>query len=372
MNQQSMQMEEQSMQMEEQSMQMEKITEQIIVSRGDFLDNYLKYYNALEISSSTKLFNCNMSGDKINTLSDTLYIQYRDGHTYKWDMIGEYIEYIYSIYKEENINITECESSYILDISYNGTNIKLEFCKNFEKSFHSYISHPYHTELTKYLVYPIYKDLADVKPYIKTSNLKYVKKYFSHGDIVYTGDNHYILKNAKKDSKKWKLCDYSDEYEEHIFIPFEYIQSRGYTYYIEQGKYFDIAPLPLDILNNEIYDFHLGNIICNVDEYVDDAATSKYYMDTLDKEEKIKVDESPDIVSAYFGELVIKDGKLHVHITDETTMELPNNDIAPHFIKSKGFTYYYNVAQDCGYELMVLISPLEVLNLKTMKLRSMV
>ena len=95
-------------------------------------------------------------------------------------------------------------------------------------------------------------------------------------------------------------------------------------------------------------------------------------MDTLDKEEKIKVDESPDIVSAYFGELVIKDGKLHVHITDETTMELPNNDIAPHFIKSKGFTYYYNVAQDCGYELMVLISPLEVLNLKTMKLRSMV
>ena len=61
-------MNQQSMQMEEQSMQMEKITEQIIVSRGDFLDNYLKYYNALEISSSTKLFNCNMSGDKINTL----------------------------------------------------------------------------------------------------------------------------------------------------------------------------------------------------------------------------------------------------------------------------------------------------------------
>ena len=92
------------------------------------------------------------------------------------------------------------EGSIILDISYNGTDIKLEFCKNFEKSFHSYISHPYHTELTKYLVYPIYKDLADIKPYIKTSNLKYVKKYFSHGDIVYTGDNHYILKNAKKDT----------------------------------------------------------------------------------------------------------------------------------------------------------------------------
>ncbi len=55
MNQLSTQMEEQSMQMEEQSMQMEKITEQIIVSRRDFLDNYLKYYNALEISSSTKL-----------------------------------------------------------------------------------------------------------------------------------------------------------------------------------------------------------------------------------------------------------------------------------------------------------------------------
>lgn len=354
---------------------MEQIQEQLIVSKEIFLEEYYKTFKHCKLSNTTpniRLYRCNMTGNKINTLSETQYIQYQDGHIYKWDIFVEYINYIYSIYSSENITITECENTYILNISYYDLNIILNFCKNFEKTFHSYISHPYHKELTQYLIYPIYKDLVDVKPYIKTSNLKYVKKYFSHGDLVYTGDNHYILKNVKKDSKKWKICDYSDEYEDHIFIPYEYIQSRGYTYYIDQGKYFDIAPLPLDILNNEIYDFHIKNIICNVDEFIDDSVTSQYYLDNQEKEENIKVDESPDIVSAYFGELVIKDGKLHAHITEDNTMELPNNDIAPHFIKAKGFTYYYNIAQECGYELMVLISPLEVLNLKTMKLRSMV
>jgi len=353
--------------------QMKQIEEQVTITKEEFLNNYLKYYNAIESPpSKIKLFNCNMTGYKINTLSDMQYIQYKDGYTYKWEMIVEYIEYIYSIYGDENIKFIEYEDTYMLDIDYNGHYIRLEFYKNFEKSFHSYISHQYHPELIKYLIFPVYKDLVDVKPYIKASNLKYIKKHFSHGDIVYTGDNHYILKNITKDSKKWKSCDYSDEYDEHIFIPYEYIQSRGYTYYISQMAYFDIAPLPLDIMNNEVYDFHLNNIDCNVDEFVDDTMTSQYYLDNQEKKEDIKVDESSDIVSAYFGELVIKEEKLYVHITEETTMELPSSDIAPHFIKAKGYTYYYNVAQECGYELMVLISPLEVLNLKTMELKRMV
>ena len=356
---------------------MEHILEQKSISKKQFLIKYLEDYNIKNeskhlIDSKTKLFKCNMTGEEINILSNELYIKYDDGYIYKWDIFMEYINYIYSIYESNNIKLIECEMLYILDISYNCTNIKLEFCKNFSTSFHNYIKHPYHIDLHKYLIFPIYHELTEVKPYIKAYNLKYIKDYFSHGDIVYTGDNHYILKNTKQNSKKWKICNYSDEYEDYIFIPFEYIQSRGYSYYIGQSRYFDIAPLPLDILNNEIYDFHQGNIICNLDEFVDDVTTSKYYLDILDTDDNIKVDESTDIVSAYFGELVVKEGKLHAHITEETTMELPKNDIAPHFIKAKGFTYYYNVAQDCGYELMVLISPLEVLNLKTMKLKSMV
>lgn len=129
--------------------------------------------------------------------------------------------------------------------------------------------------------------------------------------------------------------------------------------------------MPLDLLNNEMYDFHLNSIECNVDDLVDDTETSKYYMNNEDVED-IKASDSPDVVSSYFGELVIKEGKLHVHITKETTMEMLTNDIAPHFIKARGYTYYYNVAQDCGYELMVLVSPFEVINLKTMVIRCLV
>lgn len=351
---------------------MEKIKEQIIITKEIFIQEYYKHFEDQNNQTTTdkKLFTCNMTGDKINVLSDIPYIKYADGHVYKWDMIVDYIDYIYSFYQYENIMITDYENTYILDVSYNGNNIKIEFCKNFETSFHSYISHPYHKNLTKYLIFPIYKDLVDVKPYIKTSNLKYIKKYFEHGDIVYTGDNHYIMKCMKKDGKKWKSCDYSDEYENHIFIPFEYIQSRGYIYYKQQSRFFDIASLTLDFLNNEIYDFHTNYIICNVDEFVDDKVTSEYYLNSQEEADDIDVESSPDIVSSYFGELIIKNDKLHVHITKETTVELPTYDIAPHFIKSKGFTYYYNIAQECRYELMVLISPFEVLNLNTMVMKN--
>ena len=82
---------------------MEQIKEQTTISKEVFLDEYYKQFKPG--LNKTKLYRCNMTGDKINVLSDVKYIQYEDGYTYKWDMIVEYMEYIYSIYGTENISI---------------------------------------------------------------------------------------------------------------------------------------------------------------------------------------------------------------------------------------------------------------------------
>lgn len=353
---------------------MEQIIEEYVIEKETFIKEYYNDFKSLDnpLNNNIKLFNCNFTGNNINILSDEKYIQYSDGYIYKWDIFEEFINYLYSIYESVNISLIDNESKYVLNISYNKQNLLLTFDKNFKKSFHSYIEHPYHKDLAKFLIYPIYKDIFDLRPYIKPSNLKHIKKYFSHGDIVYTGDNHYILKNIKENSKKWKLCDYSDEYDDHIFIPYEYIQSRTYSYYMNQTKYFDIAPLSLDILNNEEYDFHNNEVKCNLDDFSDNNNESKFYLDNPNNEENnLDINESPDIVSSNFGELTIKDNKLHVHLTKDNTMPLQNNDIAPHFIKSKGYTYYYIIAQEYKYNLNVLISPFEVLNLNTLKIKNL-
>ena len=247
--------------------------------------------------------------------------------------------------------------------------MKLTSIKIFNKTFHLYIDNAYSSDLIKYLIYPVYKNIYDIKPYINQSNLKHIKNSFNHGDLVYTGNNHFILKNVKKGSKKWKKCEYSIENEANIFIPFEYIQSRGFEYYISINRYFTIAPLSLDILNNEIFDFKNKRIESNVVDIYDDPEMAQYYLETADTDEPpIDIKSDVDVISSYFGELVVKDDILHVHLTEKDTMPLINNNIAPHFIKAKGFSYYFEIASEFSYNLKTLISPLEILNLNTMEI----
>ena len=138
---------------------MEQISEEYIIKQKEFIKEYYNDFLSIEnnLNNKIKLFRCNFTGDKINILSNEKYIKYSDGHIYKWDVFVEYIDYLYSIYDTINIRVVNNESKYLLNISYNKKNIILEFCKNFNVSFHKFIDNPYHIDLTKFLIYPIYK-----------------------------------------------------------------------------------------------------------------------------------------------------------------------------------------------------------------------
>ena len=204
-----------------------------------FLNTIKEHYKNSNVFSPLKARYCNLSGEEIKNKP---YIRYESGETY----IEKYLEkYINFITKQSN-NIIENEKEIIFECG----DKKIIFDLTFKQSFHSYVNHTYSKDVSKYLIYGVYSDISKTNPYFRVNELKLIKKNFKHGDIVSTGDFHYIFKNAKKKHRTWKKIDLY--FDDSLFIEFQYVQSRGYLYYIELSKHFNIHVLPLDNKNDEM------------------------------------------------------------------------------------------------------------------------
>jgi len=100
--------------------------------------------------------------------------------------------------------------------------------------------------------------VSEIKPYIAISKMKLIKDYFNHGEIVYTGINYYIFKIITNTKKVWKELLF-DDYNK-IMIPFEFLQSNSYSYYLNTIKNDTLSMLPLDNEYNIFLDHEIDFI----------------------------------------------------------------------------------------------------------------
>lgn len=316
------------------------------------LNTIKEHYKLANVYSPTTVSFCNLSGEDISEGNE--YIQYKSGEVYLLKYLQKYIDFI----TKQSTKITENDDSIIVECD----NITITFDLKFEVSFHTYCVHPYSEIVTKYLVYGTYSCLKDTKPYFRTEELKLIKRYFKHGDIVSNGLNHYILKNATIKKRTWKKIDLY--FDDSLFVEFHYVQSRGYLYYIELGKYFDINVLPIDNKNDEMYDIKYCCMFeSNSNQYTDEILDEKTnpFLDVNEDENKEYNDEK-DTVNREYGKVIIKDKDFYIKY-DETNHIKIDENIARQFIYIRGHVYYHNICREFEKEWKCLVSPFEVLNL---------
>ena len=336
--------------------------------------NYEKIENEIKKDITLHKY-CNLSGDLIK--NDKI-ICYKSGEIYLWKYFKKYINYLIDCL---NFTVNNIDSNkYTLEYNESSNkNCTIEFDLTFTNSFHHYIKTPYYNNTIKYLIYGTYSSPFNTKPYFTTSVLKDLKEYFKHGDIVFAGEFHYIMKSIKMKKKTWKKINYityDDEYQfiqqenEPIIIEFQYVMARGYLHYISLSNYFNIKELPMDDKKDDYFNIR-DKYIYSSDEnkYIDDIPEqdkkSNPYMD-VNKDENEELSKDNDINNDY-GRVIIKNKKFYIMYNDKQHIELKDN-IARQFIYIRGYTYYYNICKEYGEEWKCLISPLEVLNLGTMKI----
>lgn len=320
------------------------------------LNTIKEHYKLCKVSSPLKARYCNLSGEEIK---DKPYIRYKSGETYLEKYLEKYITFI----TNQSDNIIENEKSE-KEIIVECGDIKITFDLIFEKSFHSYVGHPYSDEVAKYLIYGVYSPLGDTKPYFRVNELKLIKKNFKHGDIVSTGENHYILKNTKMKNRTWKKIELY--YDDSLFIEFHYVQSRGYLYYIGLSKFFDINVLPLDAKNDEMYDIRSSSMFeSNPEQYTDELLDDKpnTFLDVDDDENK-EYKDGKSTFNREYGKVIMKDNECCISFDDTNHVKIDEN-IPRQFIYIRGHVYYHNICREFEKEWKCLVSPFEVLNLGT-------
>ena len=188
--------------------------------------------------------------------------------------------------------------------------------------------------------------------------MKRIKKYFSHGDICYTGSKYYILKHIIGNKKVWREC-YLDECNK-LKIPFEYIQSNGYLHYINNIISEKISMLPLDNSETEFYNHE--------EKYLFPEPTTQWDIadEYLDKDVK-KYNETYDD-NLLKGIMRINDEKFQIKTSHDTWVDLVDNFINNEYISDKGIRYYAKIAQEFESKFKVLISPFEILHMPEMKI----
>ena len=310
---------------------------------------------------------CNLSGAPIK---DNKIIIYKSGEIYLWKYFCKYIDFLvnYNNYIIEYNTDNNFDDNVLLFVNKEKKH-NIKFDLTFEKSFHLYIDNSYHNNIQKFLIYGTYSHPLNTKPYITTNVLKDIKMYFSHGDIVFTGDNYYIMKNIKKTKKTWKKID--SDLNDNLTIDFEYVASRGYSYYINLQKYFNIIELPLDDKKEDYMNLIDKNIYSSdCDKYVDEiTSTNKKPTPFLDVQDGENEDFNKKIenINNEYGRVIIKNDKFYIMYDKDNHIELTDN-IARQFTYIRGFSYYYNICQEFDKEWKCLISPFEYINLGNMEI----
>jgi hypothetical protein len=323
---------------------------------SNILNTIKEHYKLNNVSSPFKARYCNLSGEEIK---DKPYIRYKSGETYLEKYLEKYITFI----TNQSDHIIEHEKSE-KEIIVECGDIKITFDLTFDKSFHSYVDHPYSDEVDKYLIYGVYGKLSNTKPYFRVNELKLIKKNFKHGDIVSTGENHYILKNAKMKNRTWKKIECY--FDDSLFIEFQYVQSRGYLYYIELSKHFDIHVLPLDGKNDEMYDIRSSSMFeSNPEQYTDEILDDKpnTFLDVAESENK-EHNENKNTLNREYGKVIRKEDDYYICFDDTNHVKIDEN-IPRQFIYIRGHVYYHNICREFKKEWKCLVSPFEVLNLGT-------
>ena len=327
---------------------------------------------------------CNLSGEPIK---DERIICYKSGEIYLWKYFEKYINYLIDCWKFSVDK--KLPYKYILkgtnslkkeqDGDIQNKECCIEFDLTFTTSFHHYIKTPYDINTIKYLIYGTYSFPFNTKPYFTSKKLKVIKEYFKHGDIVSTGEHHYIMKSIKMKKKIWKKIDYityNDDYEiiqqenEPLIIEFQYVMARGFSHYISLSNYFNIKELPMDDKKEDYFNIR--------DKYIYSSDENKYVDDIPEQDKKsnpymdVNNDENEDLskgdeINNEYGRVIIKNKKFYIMYDDKQHIELTEN-IARQFIYIRGYTYYYNICREYGEVWKCLISPLEVINLGTMEI----
>lgn len=309
-----------------------------------------EHYKTVNVLSPLKATYCNLSGEDIK---NNEYIRYETGETYLIKYLEKYINFI----SKSSSNMSYEDNK--INIEYN--NILISFDLTFKKSFHSYVNHPYSNEVSKYLIYGTYSEIENTKPYFKKNDLKSIKKYFKHGDIVSTGDQYFIMKNEKLKKRTWKKIDLY--FDNSLFIDYNYVQSRGYLYYIGLRKFFDINVLPLDNKNDEMYNIESSYLFeSNSDQYTDDILDEKCntFLD-INEDENKEYNDQKKLLNREYGKIIMKDNDFYIKFDDTNHIKIEEN-IARQFIYIRGHVYYHNISQEFEKEWKCLISPFEVLN----------
>jgi hypothetical protein len=316
----------------------------------NILNTIKEHYKTIDV---LKAKYCNLSGEEIK---DKPYIRYISGETYLLKYLEKYIEFIINqstdIKQEDNKIVVKCNK------------IMITFDLTFEKSFHSYVIHPYSQKISKYLIYGTYSCLNNTKPYFRTSELKLLKKHFKHGDIVSIGEQHYILKNTNIKKRTWRKIELY--FDDSLFIDYQYVQSRGYLYYIELSKYFNINVLPLDNKNDEMYDIRSTFMFeSNPEQYTDEILDDKCntFVD-IDDDENKEYNEGKNTLNREYGKVIMKGDDYCISFDDTNHVKIDEN-IPRQFIYIRGYVYYHNICREFEKEWKCLVSPFEILNLGT-------
>ena len=108
---------------------------------SSILNKIKEHYKQSNVSTPLRAKYCNLSGEEIKNKP---YIRYNSGETYLVKYLEKYITFITN--QSDNIIIHEKE------ICMECGDIKITFDLTFEKSFHSYVNHPYSREVAKYFL----------------------------------------------------------------------------------------------------------------------------------------------------------------------------------------------------------------------------
>lgn len=316
------------------------------VSYKLFTMNLDDFYNNINIYLNNKNNNndiCNFTNKKIK--DNDIFLSFKDGTNYLLDNLKIFLE-INLI----NNNIIEYDTYFKLNMKNNNT---IYFYKNLDKTFMEIFLKQNNfndIKIYKYIITPPNNNIKELKPYIPVNNMKKIKKSFNHGNIVFTGINYYILKELENNKKVWKELLYDDHF--NIIVPYEYLQSNTYTYYIKTIK--NLSMLSLDI-DNSVYLDHKINYIYpepfNEYEYLNEDDYNEY-------EKKIM----------YNGYMKLENDIFYIN-NNSTWNKIIDNFIPNEYINIKGISYYIKIAQEFETNFKTLISATELLDLLTFNIK---
>ena len=182
--------------------------------------------------------------------------------------------------------------------------------------------------------YTIYSDTNKI--YYNKKNLKKIVHHFEYGDIINVfnldGDDYIYILDEIDGFSQFNLCD---KFNEHFYIEYKYVQTKGYMHYCNIMNDFDFRYLSLNASNNEFIDIF-------------DSCIVPFY----NKKKK------------EIGKISFTKNKILIFNEDKKWEKVKNKIIANFYGKDYCFSYYQKIFAENNIPFSILISTLEILDFK--------